>query len=59
MAPEEVFSFLALSALPNEGPILTAWRPGAGVQTELLEPAMVVREQERVRAVLQVWSEAG
>lgn len=38
----EAFCFLALSTLPNEGPILTAWRPGAGVQdTELLDPAMV------------------
>lgn len=49
VAPGEAFNFLALSALPNEGPILTAWRPGAGVQgTELLVPAMVVREQETV-----------
>ena len=48
-APGEAFNFLALSALAKEGPILTAWRPEAGVQeTELLEPAMVVREQETV-----------
>ena len=41
-AAEEAFSFLALSAFPNEGPILTGWRPGAGVQeTEPLGLAMV------------------
>ena len=48
VAPGEVFNFLALSAFPNEGPILTAWRPGAGVQgTEPLEPAMVVTRREQ------------
>lgn len=41
VAAGEPFSFLALSALPNEGPILIAWRPGAGIhETELLELAM-------------------
>lgn len=52
VAPGEAFNFLALSALPNEGPMLTSWRPGAGVQeTELLGPAMVVREQRKTGAI--------
>lgn len=39
MVAGEVLSFLALSALTNEEPILTGWRPGADIHE--LELAMV------------------